>query len=169
MKIVRPAALGALLLALCIAAIACGDDDDDGDTNGAADEPLPTATRGTTASPTTGSESTPSGEATAAGGNGGETVAVTAADFSFNPADFTVSGDSDTTIEVTNSGNTPHTLTIYSDAEFTEAVDGATTDSLSSGDSESFTLTAAQVAGAASLFFRCEVHPTQMQGEITVQ
>ena len=160
MKFVRLAALGAAMLALGIAVISCGDDDDD-DANGVGDEPLPTATRGTAASPTAGAvETQPSG---------GATVTVTAADFSFSPAKFAVSGASDTEIEVTNGGSAPHTLTIYRDQEFSDAVNGATTDRLSGGDTESFTLASSDIAGATQLFFRCEVHPSQMQGEITVE
>jgi plastocyanin len=163
MKIIRAAALGAVLLILGVAAISCGDDDDDGGDTNSGDEPLPTATQAAAATATS------SASATQPSGGDGETVSVNAADFSFEPASLTVSAEADTTIELLNSGSAPHTLTVYSDQDFNEVVNGATTDRVASGDTDSFTLTAEQIAGATQLFFRCEVHPTQMQGTITVE
>jgi plastocyanin len=166
MKFVRPAALGAFMLALAIAALACGGDDDDDDTNGAADEPLPTATRGTAASPTTGAGGSPTGGATQPAA-GGDEVAVTAADFSFSPSTFSISGASDTTITLTNTGDLPHTIHVYYDAAYTDLL--TDTGNVSAGETGEVTIESNSIESAPELFFRCNIHPSQMQGTITVE
>jgi plastocyanin len=158
-NIARTAALSAVVLLLAVAAAGCGDDDENGD-DGGAQAARPSA------SPTTG---VIAGSPTASGGAPAGEVAVTAADFSFTPPNFSVSGGSDTTITLTNSGNVSHTLNIYTDADYTQAIDGAATGRVSPGASGEFTLTSAQVGSATELYFRCEVHPLAMTGEITVE
>jgi plastocyanin len=158
MNLARIAAAGAAILLLGVAAAGCGGDDDDNGGNNGADEARPTSTRAA------------SGAATRPpGGGGGTSVSVTARDFSFTPAEFSVSKTSDTTIELKNEGSAPHTFTLYRDEEFTDAIDGASTDRVSGGESDSFTLKASDIGDADDLYFRCEVHPSQMQGEITFE
>jgi plastocyanin len=70
------------------------------------------------------------------------------------------------TVEVTNTGTAPHTFTVYSDEEYTEAVEGADTGNISGGGTGEFTTTFDE---AGNYFFRCDIHPTQMEGELIVQ
>lgn len=115
---------------------------------------------GATATETPAAATRPVAPTPAAGG-GETTVDVAAADFSFDPAAFTVPAGVDVTMTLTNTGAAPHTLTVYRDAEFTERVQGAETGSVSGGSEDSFTAT----FGAGKYHFRCEIHPTLMQGE----
>lgn len=151
----------ALAGVLAIGAVACGDDDDDGD--------AATPTRAAATAPATGAASpTPAvtTDATAAATEpaGGETLAVTAADFSFAPAELTAPAGS-VTIALTNSGSAPHTLTLYSDAAFTQQVPDGDTGQISGGASGEFTAD----LDAGDYFFRCLVHPGAMQGGLTVE
>jgi plastocyanin len=156
MQLVRMAALGAALVLVAGGALACGDDDDNGGDDGG-DEPRATATAG----------STP--QATSANGSpaaGGDAVTITAADFSFSPAATTVDGTTDTTITLNNTGDLPHTLHVYYDAAYTDL--HSNTGNVSPGASEEVSVTAHSVEAAQELFFRCNVHPDQMEGTITV-
>ena len=170
----------ATLCALAAAPVACGgggySDDNDGAVNtqtaggtfpegsgqrgDAADAP-PTEAPPTEAPPT----QAPAGEAPAAEEPQASEVNVTAADFSFEPAAVEVASGSEVTFNLQNDGSAPHTLTLYSDADFTTPIDGASTGNVSGGGSDSFTVTFDEAGG---FFFRCEIHPGQMQGEITV-
>jgi hypothetical protein len=60
-------------------------------------------------------------------------------------------------------------MKVYSDAGYSSAVAGADTDIITAGGSGGFTLTSAAIGGATQLFFRCEVHPAQMEGTISVE
>ena len=102
---------------------------------------------------------------TPAAGGGETTVDVDAADYDFDPAAFTVPAGEDVTMTLTNTGAAPHTLTVYRDAEFSEPVQGAETGSVSGGSEDSFTAT----FGAGEYHFRCEIHPTLMQGEFEAE
>jgi len=99
-----------------------------------------------------------------ASGNGG--IDVTAADFSFSPATIEASAGAPITITLKNQGAATHTLTVYADENFTRKVAGADSGRVPGGGSASFTTT---FASAGDLYFRCELHPSQMQGEITVK
>jgi plastocyanin len=102
----------------------------------------------------------------AATDDAGDVVQVEARDFAFVPTELEATEGDPITVEVTNAGSAPHTLTVYADEEFTEAVEGADTESISGGGSGDFTTT---FEAAGKYFFRCEIHPGQMQGELTVQ
>lgn len=147
-------------LTLSVGLVACGDDDDPDD-GGAAGSPSAAATTAAeaTTEPTEPAEDTP-----AAGGAGA--VTVVAADLSFTPTSFDVTAGEETTVTLDNTGALPHTLTVFSDADYTTAVDGADTDTIAGGDTGEFTVTFDE---AGELFFRCTIHPNQMQGTITVQ
>ncbi|MBA3552655.1 MAG: cupredoxin domain-containing protein [Actinobacteria bacterium] len=96
------------------------------------------------------------------GGNGGDTgdgggsgVTVTAADFSFDPTELSVSsGD---TVTVTNDGAASHTFTIE---EHEDAVD----EEVAPGDTADVTID----VPAGEYEFYCEFHPDQMTGTLTV-
>jgi plastocyanin len=131
--------LGSLL---ALGAWACGDDDDDG-----GDEPRATST-------------------TASAG-GGDEVAITAEDFSFSPARLTISGASDTTITLNNTGDVPHTLNVYYDEGYTDLL--RETGNVSPGANGELTIESDSIVEAPALFFRCNIHPQQMEGTITVE
>jgi plastocyanin len=155
-------------VALLGAAVACGDDDDDeSDGNGGTTTTRPTATEDeadATPEVTEDAQGTPGATADATGAAGDE-VQVTASDFLFSPASFTVPAGQPVKVEVTNAGSAPHTLTVYSDGAFTSTISGADTEQIESSEDADFTTT----FEAGNYFFRCEVHPSAMQGTITAQ
>jgi plastocyanin len=140
--------------ALLVTVAACGGDDED---NGGA----PTAGATRAASPTTAAVASPT-----AGGAESETLNVSAQDFSFSPSDLQATKGTAYTIALDNRGQFPHTLTVYEDEAYTQPVAGADTGRISGGESGQFVVTFSE---AKDYYFRCEVHPTQMQGEIAVQ
>jgi plastocyanin len=152
--------LFSLLLSVLLVALvaACGDDDESG-TNGDSaatateDGGTPEATEEETEGPTD------------AGGEPSEEVTVELDDFSFDPDSFTVTAGTEVKIDVENVGAAPHTLTVYSDEEYTEPVDGADTGQVEGGEDGEFFAT----FDAGEYFFRCEVHPTQMEGTLTAE
>jgi plastocyanin len=104
--------------------------------------------------------------ATTSAASGGETsIDVRAADFSFDPATFKVAAAENATISLNNTGAAPHTLTVYRDEEFTEPIEGADTGTVSAGSQGDFTAS----FQAGEYFFRCEIHPTRMQGEFEAE
>jgi plastocyanin len=137
-----------LLLILALGVSACGDDDDDDSTG---DDGDATAT----ATADTGDD----------GGDEPTFVEIDAADFSFDPTDVIVAGGIDLTFVLSNTGSAPHTLDIYSDEEFTEAVDGASTGNVPGGTVGEFTVT----LEPGDYFYRCELHPGQMTGTLAAQ
>ena len=147
-------------LTLSVGLVACGGDDDDenGDPAGGI-SPAATAVTEATTEPTKAAEDTP-----AAGG--ADAITVVAADLSFTPDTFEAPAGEEFTVTLDNTGQLPHTLTVYSDAAYTTPVDGADTGSITGGDTGDFSVT---FDTAGDLFFRCEIHPVQMQGTITVE
>ena len=139
-------------------------DDDNGDDNGD-DEPT---TAATSAPPTQAAEPTEDSEPTTAATEptgGSETQTIVAADFSFSPSATEASVGVPTTFILENSGQAPHTLTIFSDEGFTTAVPGADTGNVAGGAEGEFEVTFDE---AGPYYFRCNVHPSLMEGEITV-
>jgi plastocyanin len=147
----RTLLLTSTLILVCATFAACGDDDDDSD-DGGADSP---ATQPAAATQPAGG-STPSTSECC--------VTLTAVDFAYEPAPgFEVVTGAPFTLTLENEGESPHTLTVYEDEAFETPVDGADTGQVEAGESGEFTFDSAGEA-----YFRCEVHPTQMQGEITI-
>jgi plastocyanin len=141
-----------------LAAVACGDDGGDANGGGSATATRPAATQQATP------EATQRSNTPAAGGSA-ETIEVTAEDFSFSPDALDATAGQAVEVELTNDGSAPHTLTVYEDEDYATPVEGADTGTVSGGESGSFSVTFDE----AKYYFRCEVHPTQMQGEINVQ
>lgn len=144
--------LAALLaaLALTLAAAGCGDDDDD---DGGDDG---------------GGDSTPT-EAASENGDDieAQTVSVIIADFAYTPPEFTVAAGAEVTFDVTNDDEVSHTFTVYEDEAYSEAretdieVAGSAVATAAAGTGEVFE--------AGDYFFRCELHPTQMEGTFTAE
>jgi len=155
MKIARTILLVLVATATGIALIGCGGGDDEGAspsrTVAAASSPSPT--KATTSSP----ESTQASQS--------DTIEVTVKEFSFTPDNFEVPQGKPVTVKVTDTGLSLHTLTVFKDAVFTDPVSGADV-AVSPTQPAEFTVTFDE---AGTLYFRCGIHPAQMQGEITVR
>ncbi len=109
---------------------------------------------------------TPGAGGGANSGGSGVTLNVTAKDFSFDPAKLEATKGAPVTVALKNEGAATHTLTLYKDDGYTQKVEGADTGQITGGASGGFTAT---FASAGDFYFRCELHPTQMQGEIEVK
>ena len=96
-----------------------------------------------------------------------EAVAATAKDFSFSLDKDAVTKGGQVTIEFKNSGSATHTITLYTDDAYTDAVSGGDSGRVNGGGSKSFSFTTP--ADGDELYYRCEVHPTQMKGELSLQ
>ena len=75
-------------------------------------------------------------------------------------------GEPGVAVTAENHGEAPHTITFYTDAAFTQKVPLGDSGTVAPGSSAGFEF--APPEGATVLFFRCEIHPTQMQGQIAV-
>jgi plastocyanin len=140
--------LATLVLISGLAFSACGGDDDD-------DGGAPTQVASGTGSAVS---------ATATQGGGGATfVEVDAADFSFSPGAVTAEAGVDLTFAIANTGSATHTFTLYGDSDYSEAVEGGDSGNIVSGTVGEFNLTLDE----GEYFFRCEIHPSQMEGTLT--
>ena len=149
-------------LAIGVGLVACGDDDN-GSSNPPAATSKPAATTkaaGATTKPA-GATTKPAGATTKPAA---EVIKVTAKDFSFTPGDLNAPLNKEATIELTNSGNVAHTLTVYEDDAHTKKLSGASVQ-VSAGKTGEFNVTFTK---AGDYYFRCEFHPTQMTGEVKV-
>jgi plastocyanin len=156
MKLLRVLLLLSASLLLVAAVSACGDDDDDDEDNG-------DGAAATTAPADDGDDAATTAPADGGGGEG--TVEVEAQDFAFVPASFAVTADEEVTVTVNNTGSAPHTLTVYTDEEYTDAVTDADTGTLNGGETGEFTAT----FSGGEYYFRCEVHPGQMTGQLEAE
>ncbi|MEO7666315.1 MAG: cupredoxin domain-containing protein [Dehalococcoidia bacterium] len=82
---------------------------------------------------------------------------------SYEPSEFTIAAGEESTIQIQNVDARDHTFTLYTDEEFTEAQGNGIT--LSEGD----TVSLIDTFDAGTYYFRCEFHPTQMQGSFTAE
>jgi plastocyanin len=148
-----PLLLSLALAALLVMSFACGDDDDDdgGDDNGGDETSAASATDG--------------GDG---GGDGGE-FEVIATDFAFDPSELSVAAGSDVSITMTNEGAAPHNLRVAGEDGEYDTDDDAVTDPDNIGGGESGTLEWTAPEAAGDFEFRCDFHPAQMTGTITVE
>lgn len=148
----------ACVTVLLFAAAACGG-------TSSSDKTATAAARGgaNPASAPTRASTSPSAAASTAAGTQKNTT-VTARDFSFSADDISVSKGDVINITFKNSGSTSHTLTFFTDKGYTTPIAGADTGSASAGSTKMLTVTA-----DSGLYYRCKIHPTQMQGEIQIQ
>jgi len=83
----------------------------------------------------------------------------------FGKNHFQVTAGQTVTFVVRNTGNTPHTFTVAgADGKFGTS-DDVTTDDIAAGEEESLDVT---LDSPGTYVFRCNVHPTEMWGEIDV-
>jgi plastocyanin len=162
MKYIRITLLVAASLLTVFAIAACGDDDEEEDGGNGAPAATSPADDGDDATPEVTDEAGDTGGAT---DGADDEVQVEMADFSFDPNTIQVPAEVPVKIEARSVGAAPHTLTVYTDEEFTDAVQGADTGTIAAGEDGDFTAT----FDAGEYYFRCEVHPGQMQGELTAE
>ena len=100
--------------------------------------------------------------ATTAGGG----LNVTARDFLFDPNKLSAKKGQTISINFTNDGSTSHTFTLYTDEDHTKPVANGNSDPVAAGGSKTLTISLASDSG--DLYYRCEIHPGQMTGEISL-
>ena len=93
-------------------------------------------------------------------------VPLEARDFSFVPNQLSADLGGSIEVQFTNSGAAPHSLAFYEDAGHTKPIAAARVDDIQPG--KQTILRFASPASAATLYFRCEVHPDRMEGELSV-
>lgn len=111
------------------------------------------------ANPTT--VATKASSSSPASGGTSNQIAITARDFAFSAGDVSVSKGETVAVTFTNSGSTTHTLTFYTDDAYANPIAGADTGNVSGGGTKTLT-----VKADVGLYYRCNIHPTQMKGEI---
>jgi plastocyanin len=153
----RAAALVALIGASSIF-VACGSSSSDKTATS-----QPAASSPARATAPAAAATAPAGGATSAGGS---TLNVSARDFLFDPNKLSAKPGTSVTINFKNDGSTAHTFSLYTDEDHTKAVANGDSGTVSAGGSKTLTITIASDSG--DLYYRCEIHPTQMMGEISV-
>lgn len=149
-------ATGAVLASLALAA--CGGDD--GYNGGGSRAPAATTAGGGEQTPAV----TPGdgNDVTPPPGGGGTKVDIRTENFAFVPREVTVPAGEPVTFEFSNGDSVPHTFTLYLDEGFTQALSGG---SATEANPE---ITVAFV-DPGKYYFRCEVHPSRMRGELTAR
>lgn len=150
-KLMLMAVAGAMLI---IAGVACG-----GTSN--SDKTATAAAKTGTNPPTAAAKAGPT---TAASGAGPTQMTITAKDFAFSRDDVDATKGETIAVTFKNAGSASHTLTFFSDDAYTQPIAGADTGSVSAGATKTLTVTADK-----GLYYRCNIHPTQMQGEIEIK
>jgi plastocyanin len=116
-----------------------------------------------TPSPTAGGESpTPTG-------GGGSEFAITMGDNTFDPKEITVSAGATVKFSLTNSGVAIHNMRVAGEDNKFDSTDDAVSDPnlVTGGSTGTLEWTAPSSPGVID--FRCDFHPTDMNGKITVQ
>ena len=93
-------------------------------------------------------------------------VDVEMRDFSFNPTSFDAPKGRLYNITATNSGSTRHTLNVYKDAAFTVPLSPDAHIEVEPGAVEPRFV---KFDDVTTYYYRCEIHPQQMQGQIHVK
>lgn len=153
--------LAAALLG-ALAFTACGDDDDDDSGANGDQTAAPTSAAPDEGTETPAATGSADNDETPPAAGGGNSVDVTTENFAFDPSEITVPAGEPITFNFTNADSVSHTFTLYVDEEFTQAIDGG------SADKDTPQITVAFV-DPGDYYFRCEIHPQQMQGELTAE
>ncbi len=152
--IARPARRGLIVAvaALALVATACGGE-------GPSSNPPAASAAG----------SSPAAGATSAGPRTEvDSLQVSAKDFSFSLNLTSLHpGPPGVDVVLTNDGATPHTLTFYSDPDFKTKIPKADSGSVAPGGTAAFPFIVPD--GLTTVYFRCDIHPTQMTGQLAVQ
>ncbi len=91
---------------------------------------------------------------------------VEARDFSFVPERLSARVGAEIEFQVTNSGSVKHSLSLYEDSEHTQPVRNGNTGEVAAGAQTQLRFQGPE--GPSTLYFRCEVHPDQMDGELSI-
>ena len=165
------AALTVFMVVAAASLAACGDDDNNDNGNATATRPAAQATTARTAAATpaqTSAANTPAAGGGAATSTAGATaLSVTAKDFSFDVDKDAVPAGGTINVSFKNDGNALHTVTFYTDDAYTQKVSGGDSGQVTGGQSKDFSFTAP--SSGDDVYYRCEIHPTQMKGELTLQ
>lgn len=141
---IRVVSIAVAAVVLVTAVTGCGDDDDAGD-----------VVLQTTAPPGHGAPP------------GAERIKVSLNDTYIDPAQLTVRVGDTILLIVVNGGDVPHTLRLAGpDGEFETEDDVATDGPVEAGETEALTW---EVLGTGELPFRCDLHPEEMVGTVTVE
>jgi plastocyanin len=103
---------------------------------------------------------------TEAAAQGTGTLTIEARDFSFVPELAAATLGDPVKIDFKNRGSAKHSLSFFEDAANDEPLPRAATEVLDAGAESSLEFEAP--AQATTLYFRCEVHPDRMKGELKV-
>lgn len=164
-----------LLAAIAAVAVACGGGGKSTNTPVAgattsATKSASATTPAATAAATKAASATSSATKTAGGSSTPrsdvDSLEVTAKDFSFT-LNLTSVRPGAPGVDVTfkNDGATTHTLTFYEDAEFTKKIGGS--GNIAAGQTGGFPFL--PPADATTIYYRCDIHTTQMKGELAVK
>ena len=93
-------------------------------------------------------------------------VDVEMRDFSFSPTSFEAPQSYPFNITAKNVGATRHTLNVYKDAAFTIPLSAGSHIEVAPGAVEAVFV---KFDDLATYYFRCEIHPQQMQGQVQVK
>jgi plastocyanin len=126
-----------------------------------------TAPSASVAAPSASASTSPSTAPSGSAATGGDTLHVGMRDFSFALDKASLPPGTAVAVTADNGGEAPHTITFYTDAQYTQKVSGGDSGTVNAGASKAFSFTPPD--GATVLFFRCEIHPTQMVGQIDVK
>ena len=97
-----------------------------------------------------------------------DNLQISAKDFSFKANLTSVHpGAPGVDVSFKNEGSATHTLTFYTDADFKTKLGSADSSKIAGGGSVGFPFIPPD--GAKSVYYRCEIHPTQMKGELAVK
>jgi plastocyanin len=98
-----------------------------------------------------------------------DVLQVAAKDFSFSLNLTSLHpGQPGVNVIFNNNGTTPHTLTFYSDAGYKTKIPGdADSGPVTAGDTAIFAFVVPD--GVTTVYYRCDIHPTKMTGQLPVQ
>ncbi|HOZ43860.1 MAG TPA: cupredoxin domain-containing protein, partial [Methanoculleus sp.] len=125
----------------------------------------PTTTETTAATTTTAATNATTGATTAAGG-GTATVDLTAQNIAFDKSTITVPAGAEVTVNFDNQDSgIPHNFAVYTDSSASQSIFKG--DTITGPATTTYTFTAP--ADPGTYYFRCDVHPEQMNGDFVVQ
>lgn len=150
--------LAPALVAVGLIAAACGGEDP---------STIPPAATGSSPATSSAPSTTPSGSESPTGSpSAGDALEVEAEDLSFSVDTLTVGAGSQVEIDFKNRDDgTPHNFAVYQSADAAEALFSG--EILTGSADTVYTFRAPSEPGTYQ--FRCEVHPTQMSGDLIVQ
>ncbi len=166
------------VVALAVASAACSSGTSSGDkTKTAVAGARPAATAAATTSAggstpvatTAAGGSTPAAARTASGSSSSMVnINATAADFKFTLDKDSVAKSDTVNVTFKNSGPSTHTLNFYADDAFTKPIVPGNSGSTQSGNQAAFVFVVPADAGS-DVYYRCEIHPATMKGELSVK